>query len=84
MPAWLKFALENVVIKASGLKGWVAKKAMIYGGQMLYDLVMYYWKKFERNSADKKAQEELKKVIDNPDAKIEEKGKALEDYFNKP
>lgn len=72
----------SVLTNMGGIRSWLAKMALKYGGQYLYDILL----KWEKDLARAKAQEEEKKkfeeVIKKPNSSVEERAKAYEDYIN--
>lgn len=86
MPAGLKIALEQFIKKTligmTGLKGWLAAQAMKYGGQVLYDFFMNIYNKFQRKLKQDVAKVNHEKVVNDPNSKVDERGKAYEDRIN--
>lgn len=70
--------ITSYLVKAGGIKGWVLKKVMEYGGQYLYDLIF----KAERKKEQDKAQEKLEEKLEDPKSTPEETGKAYENFLN--
>ncbi len=88
MPVQWKAIFETVkaaLLKYAALNGfwaWVAGKIMDIGGRRLYDAVSEYLFKKKRDAAQEVARVEKDKIVNDPNSTAEQKGKALEDYFN--
>lgn len=86
MPAGVKIFFEQLIKKALigmvGVKGWLAEKALRYGGQVLYDFVMNMYNKWQRKLKQDVAKVDHEKVVNDPNSKVDERGKAYEDRIN--
>lgn len=57
---------------------YMGSKILVYGGQFILDLINKWFK----NKKEEKAKKEMEAVVNNPDKSADEKGEALEKYFN--
>ena len=74
--------LVNKLVQIAGLKGWVAKVVLKYGGRLLADLIMNWYRKLKRQSDQTINKEKLDKVVADPNSKVEERADAYSDYLN--
>jgi hypothetical protein len=75
-------AIASALVKSGGVKAWIFKKAMYYGGQYLYDLVTNVMRKLERKKEQEKTKEILDEKLNDPTAPPEETAKAYENFIN--
>lgn len=78
---WAKVIIA-LTTNMTGLYGWLAQKALKYGGQVLLDLLEKAWNVFQRNQKQEVAKKEMDKVNADPTKKVEDRAKAYEDYLN--
>lgn len=74
--------IVNKLVQVAGLKGWIAKIVLKYGGRLLYDLIMNWYRKLKRQSEQTIAKEKLDKVVADPNSKVEDRANAYADYLN--
>lgn len=82
MLALLKIIAGQVASAIGGFAGWFWGKILFYGGQAILDLVNDWVRKAKRASEQKKAEDTLNKVDQDPSSKPEDVAKAYEDYIN--
>jgi hypothetical protein len=85
MDAILKQLIDIFLTSVAGLSGiraYLARKALEYGGQILLDWYNSIVKKFKRKSEQEKAVERLEKIDKDPKSSVEDEGKAYEEMFN--
>lgn len=88
MPSGWKAILDLIIaqvisaMKLGGVRAWLAKIVLKYGGQALIDLFNSFLKKIKREGEQEIAKQEKDKIVEKPDATADEVGKAYEDYYN--
>jgi len=85
MSAILNQLIDIFLKSATGLVGiraYLARKVLEYGGQYLIDLFTSLIKKLKRKSAQEKAVEHLEKVDQDPKSSADDIGKSYEEMFN--
>jgi len=78
MPAFMKELIEKLLGNASGIKGYILKKLLEYGGRYLLDI----WEKIVRSQKQKAAEAKVKKDIEEGKARDEETRKNELDNIN--
>lgn len=85
MKAVLDAVISAALKSASGLAGirlYLARKILEYGGQYIIDSIISWYSKLARKQKQEKAIDNLDKVDKDPKSTIDDKGKAYEDAFN--
>ncbi|HRH31027.1 MAG TPA: hypothetical protein PK886_03115 [Candidatus Paceibacterota bacterium] len=80
MTAWL--SKLSSLINLSGLKGWLIKQALRFGGSLLAEWLKELERKAKRSAEQEKAKQEMDKVNADPDKSAEDRAKAYENYIN--
>ena len=80
MAAWL--SKLSSLINLSGLKGWLIKQALRFGGSLLAEWLKELERKAKRSEEQQKAKQEMDKVNADPDKSAEDRAKAYENYLN--
>ena len=78
MPSWLKQLIDGLTTKATGVKGWMLKKLLEYGGKLLLE----WWKEFQREQEQKKAAAKVQNDINTGAKRDEETRKNELDHLN--
>lgn len=74
----MKAILENM----TGLKGYIGKYALQWGGQALADMFADWERKHERQKVQQAEEVKYEKVKTDPKSTAAERAKAYEDYIN--
>lgn len=80
--ALLDFLLSKVVVNATGLRGWIIKKALEYGGQLIYGYYLKFMKWLDRNKAQNEALKKNEEIQKDPNATVDDRGKSYEETIN--
>lgn len=76
------YFVEAILKNFGGLKGWLIRKVLVYGGKQAALILNDWIKAEELAAAQKKEQEKYDKVESNPNATADDQGKAYEDLIN--
>ena len=78
---WNEFVIA-VLANVTGVQGIIAKYALNYGGQYLYDLFNKWVKDHERAKQQEAARKEYESKQADPKSTVEERAKAYEETIN--